>query len=48
MQCKDLSGRLAGPAAIGSVLIDIISQMDNVVMLVLSGSVAIGVKVTVS
>lgn len=45
---KDLSRRLTGPAAVGSILIDIISQMDNIVVLILSGSVAISVKIAVS
>ena len=47
VQREDLSRRLAGPASIGSILIDIISQMDNIVVLILSGSVAISVKVAV-
>lgn len=48
VKCKDLGRGLAGPAAVCSILIDVISKMDNIVVLVLSGSVAISVEVAVS
>lgn len=47
VKSEDLSRGLASPASVGSILIDIISQMDNIVVLILSGSVAISVEVAI-
>lgn len=48
VKCEDLCRRLAGPAPIGSILIDIVSKMNDIVVLILSGGVTISVKVAVS
>lgn len=47
MERKDLITRLTGAFTVCSILVDVVSKMDNVVMLILSGSVAVCVEVTI-
>jgi hypothetical protein len=47
VKCKDFVDRIAGSFAICPILIDIISQMDDIVVLILSSRVSVSVEVTV-
>jgi hypothetical protein len=44
---KDFVDRLAGPFAICPVLVDIISQMNDIVVLVLSSRISVSVEVSI-